>query len=310
MKRSIVLILTVHLAMVAGDAAAWQWSDWGVAEPVTEINTPTAGEGCAIESPDGRKLYLASNRPGGLGGNDIWVTKRENRQQPWGELANLGAPVNSSANDFCPTPLPGKWLFFVSERPGPNTCNAGPGKGDMYLIRKNPAHGWGEPLHLGCIENDTGPNSIGAEFSPSFVETSAGAFLYFSSDIDGVPPGEHDIYMSEVGEDWSFGPPTRVAELSTEFDDRYANVTKDGLEIVFSSNRPGGAGGFDVWYSSRNSVSEPWSAPVNLGANINTADPETRPTFSWNRKCLYFGRVTSGNGDTFVSTRSKVKGKP
>jgi hypothetical protein len=175
----------------------------------------------------------------------------------------------------------------------------------MYLIRKNPVHDWGAPLHLGCIEDGTGPNSNGAEFSPSFVETSAGAFLYFSSDVDG----DQDLYVSEVAADGSFGPPTRIAELSTAFDDRYASVTKNGLEIVFSSNRPGGFGGFDVWYSSRSSVSEPWSPPVNLGANINTANVEARPTFSWDRTRLYFGRVIGGNSDIYVSTRSKVTNK-
>jgi DNA-binding winged helix-turn-helix (wHTH) protein len=180
--------------LVVGPAAAHRWSDWSEAVPVTEINTPTAGEGCAIESPNGLNLYIASNRPGGLGGNDIWVAERDSINEPWGSVQNLGSPVNSVANDFCPTPLPGHWLFFVSERPGPNTCNAGPGKGDIYLIRKNPAHGWGEPLNLGCVADGTDPNSIGAEFSPSFVETSAGAFLYFSSDggSDGGAQVSHD----------------------------------------------------------------------------------------------------------------------
>ena len=61
--------------------------------------------------------------------------------------------------------------MFVSERPGPETCNAGPGRGDMYIVRRNAAFGWGEPQHLGCVETGTGPNSAGADFSPSLVTT-------------------------------------------------------------------------------------------------------------------------------------------
>lgn len=301
------LILAVQLATITGAAAAQRFSDWGAAVRVDEpVSTAASGEGCAIESPNGRRLYIASNRPGTLGGNDIWVAQRDKHTKAWGEPQNLGEPLNSAAADFCPTPVPGKWLFFVSERPGPDTCNAGPGKADIYLTRGDLTHGWRTPLHLGCIENGTGPNSKGAEFSPSLVETSAGTFLYFSSDVAGDPDGDHDLYVSEIGDDWSFGPPTRVAELSTEFDDRYANVSKDGREIVFSSNRPGGVGTLDVWYSSRSSVSEPWSSPINLGANINTAGGETRPTFSWDRTRLYFGR----NGDVYVTTRSKITGEP
>jgi len=310
--RSMSLILTVQLATVVVATAGQQWSDWGAAVPVTEINT-TAGEGCTIESPNGKELYFASNRTGGLGANDIWVAKRKNLNQPWGEPKNLGEPVNSAAADFCPTPLPDKSLFFVSERPGPDTCNAGPGKPDIYLTRGSIEHGWSTPQHLGCIEKGSAPNSNGAEFSPSFVETKDGTFLFFSSDIDDndgdTVAGEHDIYVSVVNKDGSFGKPERIKELSTDADDRYVNVSKDGREIVFSSNRPGGSGGLDVWYSSRSSVRDPWSPPVNLGTNINTANPETRPTFSWDHKRLYFGRTISGNGDAYVSTRSKVKDK-
>ncbi|NOT53006.1 MAG: hypothetical protein HOP18_00230 [Deltaproteobacteria bacterium] len=299
--RFISLLTVVQLTMVAGVTAGEQWSDWGKGVPVTEIKT-IAGEGCTIESPNGKELYVASNRTGTLGANDIWVAKRKNRKSPWGELRNVGEPVNSAAADFCPTPLPGKWLFFVSERPGDNTCNAGPGKGDIYLTRGSFDHGWTPPQHLGCREKGTGPNSNGAELSPSLVETKDGTFLFFSSDFDG----DQDLYVSVINKDGSFGPPKRIDELSSDSIDVYANVTKNGREIVFSSNRPGGAGGLDVWYSSRDSVLDSWSPPVNLGTNINTENPETRPTFSWDHKRLYFGRTISGNGNSYVSTRTKV----
>ena len=123
--------------------------------------------------------------------------------------------------------------MFVSERPGEGTCNSGPGFGDIYIIRRNAAVGWGEPRHLGCVETGTGPNSAGAEFSPSLVSTEEGTFLYFSS----TASGNHDIYRSRRQHDGSFGPPTPVRELNTEFDDRMPNVSADGLEIVFSSDR-------------------------------------------------------------------------
>jgi peptidoglycan-associated lipoprotein len=92
-----------------------------------------------------------------------------------------------------------------------------------------------------------------------------------------------------------------VTELNSAFDDAMPNVSKDGREIVFTSNRPGGEGLFDIWSSTRNSVFEPWSSPVNLGTAINTAAPETRPSLSWGGERLYFGRA----GDIYVSQRSK-----
>jgi len=280
-----------------------QWSAWPLATLVVEVNS-TAADGCPIESRDGLSLYIASMRTGTLGGNDIWASDRATTNDVFSQPQSLGAPVNTGANDFCPTPIDGHYLMFVSERPGDETCNSGPGRGDMYLIRRNAAFGWGEPQHLGCMENGTGPNTAAAEFSPSLVKLQGGTYLFFSSTISG----NMDIYMSKFGEDGRYGPPIAVPELNTEFDDRMPNVRSDGLEIVYSSNRPTDANGtaafgsFDVYAATRVSTTAPWSPPVNLGPNVNTAGSETRSTISWDHKRLYFGR----DGEIYSSTRQKA----
>lgn len=306
LSRHCMLVAATLLSatsLSAGERWQGRFSDWGIATAVTGINS-AAADGCPIESPDGLSLYIASNRTGTLGGNDIWAADRATKDEAWGEPQNLGAPVNSEAADFCPTPLEGSYLMFVSERPGPETCNAGPGKGDIYLIRRNAAFGWGEPQHLGCMENGTGPNTAGAEFSPSLVRTWAGTFLYFSSTVSG----NMDIYRSRMGADGKFGPPEAVQELNTEFDDRMPNVSRDGLEMVFSSTRPVDAkgnasfGSFDVFVSTRPSVFHRWSAPVNLGPNVNTAGGETRSSLSGDGLRLYFGR----GGDIYTSSRQRT----
>ena len=101
-----------------------------------ELNTPYL-DGCPIVSPEGLRLYIASNRPGGEGGLDIWVAHRASTSAPWGAPQNLGRPVNSEADDFCPTPLRGGGLLFVSSRPG--YCG-GP---DIFIARDNPRTGGG-----------------------------------------------------------------------------------------------------------------------------------------------------------------------
>ncbi|MEX2148641.1 MAG: hypothetical protein WD793_00360 [Steroidobacteraceae bacterium] len=293
------------MALLPATALAQHFSPWGLATSVVEVNSPLA-DGCPIEAPDGLSLYIASTRTGTFGGNDIWVADRTSKDEAFGEPQNLGSPVNTEFADFCPTPLHGNYLMFVSERPGLETCNARPGFGDIYIIRQSPAHGWGEPQHLGCVESGTGPSSAGAEFSPSVVETQEGTFLYFSSTVSG----NHDIYVSQMAADGNFGPPSPVHELNTEFDDRMPNVTKDGREVVFSSTRPVDANGaasfgsFDVFSSTRSSTTGQWSAPVNLGANVNTAGGETRSTISWDRTRLYFGR----DGEIYSATRQKTTG--
>jgi hypothetical protein len=246
-------------------------------------------------------------RPGGGLGNDIWAADRPSKDAPFGGPINLGAPVNTDANDFCPTPIYGSYLLFVSERPGPETCNAGPGRGDIYIVRRNAVIGWGEPRHLGCAETGTGPNTSGAEFSPSLVTTEEGTYLYFSSTVSG----NHDIYRSRLRRDGTFGAPTPVHELNSELDDRMPNVRSDGLEVVFSSTRSTDAhgtpafGSFDVYVSRRSSTKQRWSAPINLGPNVNTPGSETRSTISWDGLRLYFGR----DGEIYSSSRSRVPGR-
>ncbi|HEU5205171.1 MAG TPA: hypothetical protein VFU17_12825 [Candidatus Limnocylindrales bacterium] len=293
----LVPVVVALLVMFPGAVTAKSFGAWELAVAESGVNT-AAAEGCPIESPDGLSLYIASNRSGGTANpdpNDIWVFHRDSIDDPWGPAENLGQPVNSTAADFCPTPLRGNALLFVSSRTG------GCGAGDIYLGRNNPRHGWSIE-HLGCDANGTGPNFPGGEFGPSLAETDEGTFLFFSSEGYDIG-GDQDIYMSRQLADGSFAPATPVAELNTGLHDFMPNVRKDGLEIVFNSNRggPGSFGGQDVYSATRTSTSEPWSTPLNLGGLVNTAGNETRSSMSWDGTRLHFGR----DGDIYVSTRPR-----
>ena len=290
----------VALAVAAPSVVqARELTDWGQAEKVPNVNDPVAADGCPIESPDGLSLYIASTRRGDP--NDIWVATRDSEDAEFGTPTILPEPVNSDAADFCPTPLRGNYLLFVSNRGGTDAYGtAACGGGDIYLTRRSPATGaWEEPMNLGCAPN--GPNGPGTEFGPSLVETEIGTFLYFSSG-GALGSNTQDIYVSEQLPDGSFGPRESVVELNTASDDVMPNVSKDGLEVVFASTRDSVVpGDFDIYTSTRGSVTEPWSTPVNLGSAVNTAAPETRPSLSWDGERLYFGRA----GEIYVSERTK-----
>lgn len=305
--RALTVIATGAALLLAATAGAKPaTSGWSPAQKIDEIagnsselNTP-ALDGCPILSPDGKRLFMASNRPGGHGGLDIWVAMRESADAPFGAPVNLPAPVNSAADDFCPTPLRGDRLLFVSRRTIEGvTC----GMGDIYLTRLNRNHGWREPRHLDCAPG--GPNSALDEQGPSYVETDGGgAQLYFSKSSPSVPG---DLYVSEGSESGSFGPATAIAELNSPGNDIQPNVRKDGREILFTSNyaHPGAQGGQDLYAATRASAGDPWSAPVNLGPAVNTAAGETRPSLSWDARTLLFGRAPGpeGSSDIYQSTR-------
>ncbi len=272
---------------------------WGTAVLETGINSPQA-DGCPIETFDGLTLYFASTRAGAVGGstdpNDIWRVSRPAVGAPWGTPVHLPAPVNSASADFCPTPLPGKRLFFVSARGGAGSCGAG----DIYRTREHPVKGWLAPTNLGCMADGSGPNFAGGEFSPSLFEVNGVTYLYFSS--PGNDGGtDQDIYVSRQRADGTFTAATQVPGLNTWANDQMPNVSRDGLEIVFASDRGGAATSFDIYTSTRASVNDPWSAPVNVGVGVNTAAAETRPSLSGDGTRLHFGRL----GDIWVSTRDR-----
>ena len=137
-------------------AHAKKYGDWQTAAPVTGLNS-AATEGCPIEAPDGEHVYLMSTRGPG-GDQDIWVATRSATGEV-GEPQMLPEPVNSDANDFCPTPLRGGALLFVSTRGGVDAYGTTAcGGGDIYRTRQSPATGeWLPPRNLGCAAQG-GPN--------------------------------------------------------------------------------------------------------------------------------------------------------
>ncbi|HET9345498.1 MAG TPA: hypothetical protein VFO05_07335 [Candidatus Limnocylindrales bacterium] len=288
-----LLLVAASVLPVAADG----YGAWGAPTAVTAANT-AAHDGCPIESPNGKQLYVASTRPGGSGKNDIWVANRPNKSSPWGPMQNLGPAINSADHEFCPTPLGGGWLLFVSDRAA---CGATPGMtppiGDIYLTRERYDGTWTAPRHLGCVADGSGPNFSGGEFGPSLVVTPGGTYLYFSS--TGTS-GNHDIYRSRKGADGRFGTPEAVAELNSAAVDQMPNVSRDGTEIVFASSR---GGNMDIWTATFDGATGSWSSPVPVSA-VNTAEPETRPSLSGDGKRLYFGR--GATADIYVSTRVEI----
>jgi hypothetical protein len=311
-RRTVVfaaLVLTGSLATAA--AFAQGFSPWGPpvsAESIpgtsSELNT-SFQDGCPIQSPDGLSLYMASNRPNGLGGLDIWVARRASKGAPFGAPVNLGAPVNSVQDDFCPSPIAGGWFFFVSTRPG------GCGDADIYVTRPAGA-GWWQPLHLGC-----NVNTAGQEASPYLLTRRNGRVaLYFSSNRAGgfaadTATPDADIYVSHLTP-FGFAGAQLVPGLNTDRNDSRPNLRSDGLEIVFDSDIPGGLGGSDIYTATRSRVGESWSTPTNVGAPLNSPAGESRASLSWDGTSLYFGTTrpgVEGAADIFVATRSKAAGK-
>jgi hypothetical protein len=269
-------------------------------------------DGCPFPSRDGKLFFMASNRPRHAGETgpvdiDIWVSTRASEDEPWGEPVNVGAPVNSAANDFCPTlARDGHTFYFVSNRPG------GCGGDDLYVTRFRDDGTVDEPENIGCQVN-----SAGNEAGPfELEEPGVGRVLYFSStraggysvEASGALTGDADVYRSE----WrggAYGPAVLVPGVNSAFDDGQPNVRRDALEIFFFSTRPGTLGMADIYAAAREKARDAWGTPVNLGPSVNSASAETRPSLSWDGTTLYFGSTRPGGegaSDLYVTTRSAL----
>jgi hypothetical protein len=306
MKRPSLLLLNAALisiiaAVGCGDAkqtsetttsasttAPLRFSDWTSAQNVgTPVNTDQQ-ENDPFITADGLSLYFQSNRSGGLGAGDLYVAHRTNTNAPWGAAVNLGALINSAADDGHIAISPdGLTMFFNSNRLG------GLGGTDLYMSRRsdpNNDFGWQAPLNLGAPVNTSSD-----EYGPGVVRDPVvgSLLLYFASNRPGSQ-GDDDIFTSVQLPDGTFGDPFPIVELNTSARERHPFIRRDGLEIFFMSNRPGsmtnaaGNPSFDIWTATRSSVNQPWSTPVNAGPIINTPRHDAGPALSADGTTLYF----------------------
>jgi WD40-like Beta Propeller Repeat len=182
-------------------SAAWTPAGWSEPQPMAEINSDHDELGPELTF-DGTRLYFYSDRQGGLGGYDLWVSDRASAKDPWSAPRNLGATVNSSANEYGPGLTPqGERLYFASNRPRP---------GEATALDGRPIEAWSATIRerrsrhdydiYVADASDTGFRDalLVTELSTPADEGSpaispAGDFLYFASDRPGGAGG-YDIY--------------------------------------------------------------------------------------------------------------------
>ena len=214
--------------------------EWGT--PMNLGSTVNSGqrEGGPSISADGLILFFVSNRPGGPGDYDLWLTTRDTKHADWGTPMNLGPTVNSSAADSTPSiSADGLSLYFSSMRPG------GSGWHDIYVMtRATKEDNWGTPVNLGTTVNSSTHDSTSSI-------SADGLTLFFVSNRPGGF-GDYDLYMTTrptIDDEWGI-PVNLGAPLNTAYGEFSPSISPDGLSLYFSdyqAARPGGVGGEDIW---------------------------------------------------------------
>ena len=255
---------------------------WEIGEPVNlgpAVNTSGAEHSPCL-SADGLTLLFGANHRSGIGGGTgyIWASKRPSVNQPWGEAVRLDHPVRSGKTENSPhLSADGLTLLFASKRPG--------GEGDFDLwwcSRPNENQPWGKPVNLGAAVN-----SLHTEQKPFL--SADGCVLLFHSNRPGGQ-GALDLWIARREDaDQEFGEPVNLGPtVNSSYNDKDPCLTRDGLTLLFSSDRPGSRGRDDLWMATRSDKEQPFGKPVNLGPKFNTPGSENSPFLTADGQTLFF----------------------
>jgi len=223
--------------------------DWGT--PVNlgaTVNRSTDDTDPSI-SVDLLSLFFRSERSGGSGGSDLYVTTRATTEDPWSEPVNLGPTVNSTGNDSDPSISADGLSLYFSTWQGPRP--GGLGGDDIWVTtRKTADDTWSEPVNLGP------PINTASNDSKPCISSDGLALFFNSSHPGGFTPSvfdNSDIYVStrpSKDDPWrepvNLGPQINIA--SGGFGAYDPDVSSDGSTIYFGAPcRRAGGNFYDFW---------------------------------------------------------------
>jgi len=204
-------------------------------------------------------------------------------------IANMGENINSENDEYFPMlTIDRSAIIFTRQA-----------KGDLEHIyfSKHHKNTWAPaallPREINAANYSEGAHCISAD----------GKYLFFTGCNYPQGKGSCDIYVSRrEGEHWS-SPFNLGAPINTTGWEAQPAISPDGNTLYFVSNRKGGYGGSDIWYSTVQQDGS-WSAPKNMGTKVNTSYNESTPFIHADNETLYFasdGWPGFGNKDIFVS---------
>jgi FlgD Ig-like domain/WD40-like Beta Propeller Repeat len=223
------------------------------------INTANAEQDPWISS-DGNLLVFASDRPGGYGAWDLWLSRKVGGD--WQTPVNMGPVINGSnwesTSWMSPDTL--RLYYGIYQRSG------GLGGWDIWMSTKEGGV-WTDPVNLGS-------NINGSNLDSSPTLTADEQTLYF--DTNGT--GNADIYCSrKVGGQWQ--PKQDLGlNINTVYNDFRPWITGDGQKIIFTSDRPGGRGSEDLYFSEQGISGTEHQIPLAMPSTLTVGTPKPNPS--------------------------------
>jgi tetratricopeptide (TPR) repeat protein len=254
------------------------------------------------------EMYLTNNLPDtikGIVNRQIEICRNSADQIAKGTIAtitNIGTPVNTPAYEYAPV-LPGNESFMVFAYRGPKSKGGKqsfPGKPsekgdyfeDIFIAQQKDSSKWGEPKSISPLINTTGNDA------PLYLSHDGQKLYLFRN----VALGSGDIFVSYLkGTEWSV--PEKMKGINSNFWEGSICFSPDEKFVYFSSERPNGLGGRDIWFAQLMPDGN-YGNIKNLGPTINTSFDEDAPFITADGKIMFFsstGHNSTGGYDIFRS---------
>jgi hypothetical protein len=208
---------------------------WGIPTLVPVVNT-TSNEGPPEISPDGLTLVFSSDRPGGQGGHDIFITTRASRTAVWNTPVRI-TELSTTSGEFAPfVQSGGLRVVLSSSRPN------GVGAEDLWTATRTSL---ADPFGVPQLITELGTTSREADAWLS----ADGLTILFDSDRPGS--AGLDLWMAtRATPTGAFGPPVQLDELNSSGEEQDPWVSPDGTTIFFASDRAT-PGNLEIFEASR-----------------------------------------------------------
>jgi outer membrane protein OmpA-like peptidoglycan-associated protein len=210
---------------------------------------------------------------------------------------DVGSGINSSDDEYWPSiTADGHTLMFTRQpNVSTNPTFTGVVQEDFYISYLS-GKIWQKAFNAGAPLN-TAQNE-GAQ-----TLSSDGGYMFFAACNRPGGVGNCDIYFSAFRDGMWSEPSNLGSPVNTKHWESTPSISADGRTLFFSSSRPGGFGGKDIWLTRLNKKNQ-WTEPVNLGENINTEGDEMSPFIHFDGKTLYYasdGKPGMGGFDLFFT---------
>jgi outer membrane protein OmpA-like peptidoglycan-associated protein len=211
-------------------------------------------------------------------------------------IDNLGSAINSSFDDYSPKFLPGdEHMYFTSRRPLEPKARIDRVDYKYFeniLVAQKINDNWELTGHAGSNLNRSNHSSVSA------ISHDGLTMIVYNGGRGG------DLFISELKKG-SWSKPSRMRNgINSRHQETSAALSVDGNTMYFISDRPGGYGGKDIWYTIKDRRGR-WTEPINMGPVLNTEYDEEGLYLTPDGQTLYFsskGHNSMGGFDIFSST--------